>query len=320
MQILKINSHSPKLKNQDAKPALAWTFFIMKMLLGLLFIVSALSKLFDMDTFEVYVFSYGILSLNFSFIAARLVVVAELLLAIGLLSNIWNRFVNCCTMLMLIGFTLFLGYAALIGRTDSCQCMGPLLSINPIQSILKNALLILWMLPVMKVEPWQWQPRWYLWVLALVAPFAFVFIISAPDNWMFPRGQEAYNAEELEMLIGDKGAMAEQELTHGSHVVAFLTPGCPYCKLADQKLTAIFDRNGLDSAALTYIVPAGDTIAADISIDSSSFGRMAYRVPRIPFVKITYGERPKILIMKQGEVVGSFHYRNIEEKLILEAF
>lgn len=296
------------------------TTFVMKMLLGLLFIVSALAKLFDMDTFEVYVFSYGILSLNIAFIAARLVVVAELLIGIGLLSNIWNRFVNCCTILMLTVFTIFLGYAALIGRTDSCQCMGPLLSINPIQSILKNAFLILWFIPTMRVQPWNWQPRWFLWVPAILAPIVFVFVFSAPDNWLFPRGEEAYNAEELQALIADDGALGDLHLTHDSHVVAFLTPGCPYCKLADRKLDAIFERNGLDSADLTYIVPAGDTVTADIQLDSASYPRIAYRIPRIPFVKITYGERPKVLILKEGEVVGSFHYRNIEEKLILEAF
>lgn len=294
--------------------------FVMKMLLGVLFIISALSKLFDMDTFEVYVFSYGILPLNLAFIAARLVVVFELLIGIGLLSNVWNRFVNVCTLLMLTGFTIFLCYAALIGREDSCQCMGPLLAINPTQSILKNALLILWFLPVMRVQPWKWRPRWFLWVPAILAPFVFVFVLSAPDNWLFPRGDEHYNTEELHALIDDDGALGDLALTHDSHVIAFLTPGCPYCKLADQKLDGIFDRNGLDSAALTYIIPAGDTIATDIVLDSNSFPRPAYRIPRMDFIKITYGERPKILIMKQGEVVGSFHYRNIEEKLILEAF
>lgn len=294
--------------------------FVMKMLLGALFIVSALSKLFDMDHFEVYFFSYGILPLNLAFIAARLVVVFELLIGIGLLSNVWNRFVNICTLLMLTGFTIFLCYAALIGRQDSCQCMGPLLAINPTQSILKNALLILWCLPVMRVQPWKWRPRWFLWLPAILAPFVFVFVFSAPDNWLFPRGDEHYDAELLHQYIDDDGTLGDMHLTHGSHVVAFLTPGCPYCKLADQKLSAIFERNDLDSAALTYIIPAADTLATDITLDSASFPRPAYRIPRIDFIKITYGERPKILVMKEGEVIGSFHYRNIEESLLLEAF
>lgn len=296
------------------------TALVMKMVLGALFIVSAISKLLDMDTFEVYVFSYGILPLNMAFVTARLVVIAEMLVGIGLLSNIWNRFVNCCTMLMLTGFTLFLCYAALIGRSDSCQCMGPLLAIDPIHSILKNTILILWFLPALRVQPWQWQPRWFLWVPAILAPIVFVFVFSAPDNWLFPRGQEAYNADELQTLIGDDGALAGLDLTRESHVVAFLTPGCPYCKLADQKLSAIFERNDLDSASLTYIIPAADTIAAGITVDSASFGRAAYVIPRMAFLKITYGQRPMVFVMKQGEMIGSCHYRNIEEKLILEAF
>ena len=42
------------------------------MLLGVFFIVSALAKLVDIDQFEIYIFSYNLLSLNLSFLVARL--------------------------------------------------------------------------------------------------------------------------------------------------------------------------------------------------------------------------------------------------------
>ena len=61
------------------------------MLLGVLFIVSAVAKLVEIDTFELYIFSYHLLPLTLSFLAARLVIVAEMLCGIGLLANIWKR-------------------------------------------------------------------------------------------------------------------------------------------------------------------------------------------------------------------------------------
>ena len=133
---------------------------VVRMLLGSFFIVSAIDKLIDIDRFEIYIFSYNILSLNTSFLMARLVIVGELLVGIGLISNVFNRFVDTCAMLMLVGFTLFMGYAAISGRNDSCQCMGALLDINPTHSILKNALLILLLLFAMCTQSWRWRPRW----------------------------------------------------------------------------------------------------------------------------------------------------------------
>lgn len=137
--------------------ALRIAALVVRMLLGAFFICSAVAKLIDIDRFEVHVFSYNILSLNLSFLAARLVIVCELLVGIGLLANVFHRLVNICSLLMLVGFTMFLGYAALMGRTDSCQCMGPLLEINPTQSMLKNALLILLMLFAMGCAPWKME-------------------------------------------------------------------------------------------------------------------------------------------------------------------
>ena len=92
---------------------LQWSALATRMLLGVFFIVSAVAKLVEIDTFELYIFSYHLLPLTLSFLAARLVIVAEMLCGIGLLANIWKRLVDTCTMAMLVVFTLFLGYSAL---------------------------------------------------------------------------------------------------------------------------------------------------------------------------------------------------------------
>ena len=63
---------------------------VVRMLLGVFFIVSALAKLVGIDQFEIYIFSYNLLSLNLSFLVARLVICAEVLIGIGLLANIFN--------------------------------------------------------------------------------------------------------------------------------------------------------------------------------------------------------------------------------------
>lgn len=291
---------------------------VVRVLLGLFFVVSAIAKWVDIDRFEVHVFSYNLLSLNASFLVARLIVVAELLVGIGLAANIWHRFVNVCAVLMLVGFTLFLGYAALVGRTDSCQCMGSLLEMNPVQSMLKNGVLLLLLWVAMFAKPWAWSPKWWLWVPVVLAVPVTLFIVSAPDNWLFGPEDEIYNKEKLSEAIADGGELSALDLDEGKHVVVFVTAGCPFCRMTDQKLASIWQRGRLDSASLVYLVAAKDSTLTPLTLNDTAFMRPAYTVSKETFMMITYGQRPMVMLMDDGEVRGSCHYRNIDEGRIVQ--
>lgn len=303
------------MKTFSSRPARI-AALVLRMALGLLFIVSAILKLVGIDEFEIYLFSFNVLQLNAAFLFARLVIIAELLVGIGLLANIWNKFVDTCALLMLVVFSVFLCYAALIGRNDSCHCMGPLISIDPVRSLLKNAVLILLLLVSMGSRPWKWRPRWFVWLPVVLAPVVAVFILSAPDNWLFGPSDELYDAEMFKQSVADDGDLAQLHLDEGRHVVAFLSPGCSFCRMADEKLTYICRRDGLDSAAFVYLLPSTDSIQSPLSLDSVSFLRPGYRVPMMTFLKITYGQRPMVFLLDNGNVEATFHYRNIDEHRI----
>ena len=290
------------------------------MLLGLVFLVSAVAKFVDMDHFEIHVFSYGLLSLNASFLVARLIVVAEMLVGIGLMSNLWHRFVNACTCLMLAGFTVFLCYAVLVGRTDSCQCMGPLLDIDPAGSILKNVVLLLLLYVGMHCAPFRWQPRWFVWLPVVLAPLVTVFVVSAPDNWLFAPSEEAYGIAEFQKAVSEEGELAELHLNEGRHVVTFVHPKCKFCRMAVQKLSSIQQRHDLDEEDFLFLEPVEDTLAQDLPLDTATFHRPVYQMSVGTFVRITYGQFPMVLLMKDGEVVGTSHYRNINESQIVSFY
>lgn len=291
---------------------------VLRMALGALFIVSAIAKLIGIDRFEIYIFSFNLLPLTWSMMAARLVIVAELLVGIGLIANIAKRLVDTCALLMLVCFTLFLGYAALSGRTDSCQCMGSLVEFDPLQSIAKNAVLLLLLVVAMGARPWSWRPRWFVWLPVVLAPTVTVFVLSAPDNWLFGPSDEIYNAEQLDSAIAPDGELAPLNLAEGRHAVAFLSPGCQFCRMADEKLTHICRRNGLDSTAFVYIIPAADSTVAPLTLDTVSFIRPGHLVPPMTFALITYGQRPMLMLMENGKVTATCHYRNINEKQIVD--
>lgn len=291
---------------------------VVRMLLGGFFIFSAISKLIGIDEFEVYIFSYNVLPLNWSFLLARLVIVAEMLVGIGLMANVMKRWVDIGATLMLVGFTLFLCYAALIGRTDSCHCMGSFLEIDPTQSIVKNDILLLVLVFAMGAKSWQWQPRWYITTPVAVGVIVTIFCLSCPDNWMFGPSEEVFNVEKFDSATSAEGELADLHLREGRHVVAFLTPGCPYCRMADEKLTHICRRNDLDSAAMVYLTPATDSTVAPLTLDTTTFIRPSYLIPSMTYAMITYGQRPMIFLVMDGRVAATCHYRNINERQIAE--
>ena len=275
---------------------LSW---VLRVALGCLFAFSAVAKLLAIDHFELYVYSYGFFSLSFSFILARLCIGAELVLALLILMGWHPRGTRIAVLSLLILFSLFLCYALLVGRNESCQCFGQVLPLSPQASLLKNAILILLALFHFKLlgphKPLRW--RW-IGVLAAAALVATPFVVSVPDSWYFGPSHEPYNAERLTAAVAPNGALAPLGVGSGRHVVAFVTPRCPYCRLAREKLDSMARRHAWPEGTLVYIEPS------DIS-DSL-------------FLQITYGARPLVLLMDGPSVLATYHLRNIDEREIEE--
>ena len=116
---------------------------ILRVLVGTLFVLSAVAKLVAIDDFELYIYSYGWFPLGMSYVVARLCIGWELVLGGLLLTGWWKRLTKTAALLTLVLFSLFLCYAALNGRNESCECMGRWVDLSPAESLVKNGVLIL---------------------------------------------------------------------------------------------------------------------------------------------------------------------------------
>ena len=272
---------------------------VVRLLLGAIFILSAGAKLWSVDQFELYIYSYGFFSLNLSFIIARLCIGIELALGVLLLIGWMKRLTLTIAALILLAFSIFLGYAALAGRSDSCQCFGQLVDMPPTVSLLKNAILLLLTLLCTKFSAHIKKRRWHTWATLgiVIAGLAMPFVVSVPDNWMFGTSGERYDAERLTQIFD--GPLADRELRNGNKIIAFVTPGCPYCRMTRQKLNYIANRNHLVPGDIVYVEP-GDIGTAT-------------------FLETTRGASPLVLLLEDGTVAATFHYRNIDERKISNA-
>lgn len=274
----------------------------------MVFVFSAIAKLIAIDRFEVYVYSFGFIPLNASFILARVCIAGEVMLGIGLASNLCGRLVNVATLIVLIFFSLFLCYAALIGRNDSCQCFGTMLEFNPTQSLVKNAVLIIWTLVVSKVPSFKWRPKEYLWIALATFCLILPFYISKPDHWVFDDSEKGipYNKALLEEQAVTNPLLIESGIPYGNKIVAFVSPRCPYCQMCVEKLQTLQQRYNLPDSSIIYIIPQQP--------EPAEINYVPVVISREEFSLITYGQRPVIVLFSQGIPIQSYHYRAINEK------
>src|SRR5574344_2534213 len=100
---------------------------IFRVFLGLVFLVSAVSKLFPIEAFDAKILEQmPILGWTLSAVAARAFIALEFTLGIFLILGFWlKRIIYPCTMALLGFFTLFLIYALIrYGNQPNCGCFG----------------------------------------------------------------------------------------------------------------------------------------------------------------------------------------------------
>ena len=294
---------------------------VLKVLLGLGFIVSAILKVVDMDKFEIYIYSYHFFSLNASFIVARLAIILELVLGIGLVSHTLHKMYWWGSMAMLGGYTLLLIYALTLGRTDSCHCFGDFLQLDPKQSLIKNGVLMLLFLLIFKMESWKTSFRWLILILAVMASSIAVLVISPPDNLTTNSDPEQNLQVELFDEMLDTVPLDSLHLREGKQVVCFFSTSCEYCQLAARKLSLMQQFYGFPKESITYLFMGNEESIASFYEQSESAQYRDVLYPDVArLLKAVNGNLPVIVFLDDGDLVYECGFRNMNEAEIRAFF
>lgn len=286
----------------------------LKVLLGLVFVVSAVLKLFDMDKFEIYIYSYHFFSLNASFMVARLAIIIELVLGIGLISHCLHKLMWWGSIVMLAGYSLLLIYAMYLGRTDSCHCFGDFLQLDPKQSLVKNGVLMLLFLPIYRMESWKTPFRWLILCLTVMASTIAVFVISPPDNLTSNADPEQNLQLELFNEMLDDAPLDALNLREGKQVVCFFSTSCDYCQMAAHKLSLMQQFYGFPKENITYLFMGNEESIAKFYEESGSAQyRDVLYSDVVRLLKAINGNFPTIVFLENGEVVHEYGFRNMNE-------
>ena len=287
---------------------------VLKVLLGLVFIVSAVLKLIGMDSFEIYIYSYHFFSLNASFIVARLAIILELVLGIGLVSHALHKLYWWGSMAMLGGYTLLLIYALTLGRTDSCHCFGDFLQLDPKQSLIKNGILMLLFLLIYRMESWKTPFRWLILFLTVMISTIAVFLISPPDNLTSNSDPEQNLQIELFNEMLDDAPLDSLSLREGKQVICFFSTSCDYCQMAARKLSLMQQFYGFPKENITYLFMGNEESIAKFYEESGSAQYCDVLYPDVSrMLKAINGNFPVVVLLEDGEIVHEYGFRNMNE-------
>ena len=284
----------------------------LRLITGILFLFSGVSKLLTIDEFEVYVFSLKILSLNGAFLVSRILIGLEFIIGLLLIVGIYLKPIVKLTIMTLILFSIFIAFLVFTQESEHCHCFGSLIEMSHWASLLKNIAIIAVLFVIIPKTANSINKRFQKVFLFAILLFSSStpFIISPPDN--FSNNSNVvndYNENLLAEFLENNSLNSEKQL------ICFYGPTCKFCKLSAKKIRVIAERTNWNQNITNVYWGAEKDIDLFIYETKSSFCNQLVLEPK-HFLSITKGQMPLILLVEKGEVKYNFGYRDIDESKI----
>jgi hypothetical protein len=225
--------------------------FLLSASIGLLFIVSAATKIYPMEPFEYQFVDIGIASWKTAPFIARFFIGLEFFLGMLLILNISLKKITLKFAIVLLSiFCIYLLYKIYTeGNTGNCGCFGETVKMTPLQGILKNIVLIAACVVCYFAagEDW-WAVKWkktlipILFVSAMCLGF-FVYPMDATFSSTMDKANINYKVPLELMYDARQMEKPKIDLTKGKHIIAFLSLTCPHCRIAAQKINVMHKKN-----------------------------------------------------------------------------
>lgn len=297
-------------------PALKkFLFPALRILVGGVFIISAWFKLFPIEPFELYVYSFPYLGWNAASILAVLIISIELTLGLLLLSHFYSKRVSWLILLLLSAFTIYLIIRALQGDTENCHCFGEAINLDPKESIVKNLILIALLVPLLFDSFKGFRKPWLVGLLIIVFGLSIPVILRPPDIIYKKHYSQRYAGniyEDLSSLYA-VDSLKTSTLKEGRKVVFFLSTSCPFCRLAAQK-TGIMNQKIMISEDVLFVFTGKEDQVASFLTETESTAFNAVFLPPDQFFPLSGKHLPSIYFLENGKIVKNFGYRGIFQK------
>ena len=286
----------------------------IRIAIGIIFIISATLKMLPIEPFELFVFGNGIPNWDIASISTRLIISVELFIGLMLIFNLFAKFIQRINIIILIAFSFLLTYYAIAKpEISNCNCFGEKFELSPINSIIKNILLLIASIYVYYSRiPFKMKLQKPIIIALIIIVFAGPLIISPPDfvyDGNYQRINEKLDSTLLKNFTkNDKNIIAN----NGKVIICFFSTACKYCKLAAKKIS-IIDNIHNNKLNILYVF-MGSEVDLDNFWSKSESNKYPYIfIPTQQFLKLSGKSLPKLYFVNNGIKLGQANYRDFSE-------
>lgn len=282
--------------------------------------LSSIAKLSSLESFELYIFSFGFATFDICSLVARAVVIMEFLLGSFLAFNLLHRFTKWITAAFLAIFSIFLLWRLMAGDTESCHCMGDIVDMNPTQSLIKNAFLAVMLAVSWKAGRCVFSRQNLIAFLIAAVTMVTVFLICPPDFYYRNTSESNDLSQEAFRPVADS-----LDLSEGRRIICFYSATCEHCRHCASKMAGIIRRHDipLDSVSVLFMQThvAQDSVVTAFYAEHGDGLVLPYHdLHPFDFIPLTNGSMPLVTLFKDGNLVKEYDYLSLDEKELASFF
>lgn len=282
---------------------------ILRILLAAIFIFSALSKLFPIEVFELNFVYHGIANWDVAPYLSRSLITLELFLGVSLLfNNLLKQIILPITFLLLLFFTIYLFYSiAVDGNSGNCGCFGTILPMTPLESIIKNIVLMcIAAFIYLKSATIPWKYKWLLPAIFVASSTSIILLFPIYE---YPDTVAKTNASDMANFVTINGFKGDEKanLKEGKKLVAFFNMQCSHCQQAAVKLSAISKR--IKMPPMYYVLFSEESEVAQFYNDTKSSAPYVIMNPG-NFIRDYKSGWPRVCLLENGIIKYDWDYRS----------
>lgn len=303
----------------------------IRIIIGSTFLVAAILKMFSVDEFEIYIYSFEIINFLITTILSRLLIAGELLLGLFLIFNIRPKLTWTTSMIVMLLFTLFLIFTAIFRNDSNCHCFGDIIELSPLESVVKNLIIIVLLYIVKNSMMNDYRPMKYRFMplIFVVASISVPFIITPPDSiykMIYSTEKEINTIDFYESLddlakfdfSDDKflDSTAVMDIEEGKYLIGFVSAGCKYCKIGVKKLSLIMKNNKMSTDKVKILIWGSPEGVKEFMSETDTEAYPYWHIMPNKAIDITYGRFPLFVWIEDKEIVKVGDFRDLDDSLV----
>lgn len=294
-------------------------FFILCSLLGTVFLYSGYTKLYPIEPFELTFVDLGIGGWRLAPFIARFMIGLEFMIGLMLIFGLFiKKFTAKLTIASLLFFSLYLLFVIMkTGNNGNCGCFGTALVMTPLQALIKNAVMLVVSVLILKYDDGFEFGKIGKWLFGAVfiTSFGMPHILNYVDmdysSAYLSKKENQFKLELDSLYSGAKLHTPPKTLSNGKHIISFMSVTCPHCRIAAKKMKLMKEKNPSISM---YLILNGDLKKVQPFFEDTKAYNIDYCVLNgRNFIYLAGLKMPVIYMVNNSIVENSLDYLQLDQ-------